>query len=164
MIRILKLKTNSRPSCNRVRVEPRTNRPLLTCWCVALCLLPVLVGCDDRPRRVEVSGKVLIDGEPVPYGSVTFVPEGQRPSAGKLDENGNFTLTCFDGGDGTVLGTHRVQISSSDLRGKSVKWYAPREYSDFRTSGITIEVTEPVDDLVIELTWGGKKPGGRKRK
>src|SRR5689334_12282719 len=63
---------------------------------VAIVLL--IAGCgDERPRRVAVSGTVLIDGKPLTYGDLKFVPEGARPSYGKLDSNGHFTLSCYDG-------------------------------------------------------------------
>lgn len=124
----------------------------------ALCCLST--GCGDgRPTRVKVSGKVLIDGKPLTHGNIKFVPEGARPSAGKIDENGNFTLTCYDGNDGIIPGTHRVQISASEiLSGSKVKWHAPRKYSDHLKSGLSFEITEPTDDLTIELTWDGGKP------
>jgi len=129
-----------------------------------IVLLAATVGCGDgRPKRVAVSGQVLIDGDPIPGGSIRFVPEGDRPAAAEIDEQGHFTLRCYDGEDGAVIGTHRVQVAARTIAGgKKVEWYAPKKYSDFRSSGLTVEVTEPVDDLVIELTWDGKKPRGRR--
>lgn len=124
-----------------------------------LCLLLLVVGCSDgRPTRVPVSGQVTIDGEPLTKGSVRFVPEGARPSAGALDAEGRFTLTCYDGEDGAVLGTHRVQVSASQIVGaEKVIWHAPTKYADFRSSGLTVEVSEPTDSVVIGLTWAGEK-------
>jgi hypothetical protein len=117
-------------------------------------------GCgDNRPERVTVSGQVLIDGQPLTGGNVKFVPDGSRPSSGKLDAAGTFKLTCYDGGDGVVPGRHRVQISAMEvLSASKVKWLAPPKYADFRTSGLEFEITEPTDDLTIELTWDGGKP------
>lgn len=125
----------------------------------AFCLVAAL-GCGDgRPARVAVSGKVLIDGQPLTQGIVQFVPVGTRPSAGKLDQEGKFTLTCFDGDDGIVPGTHKVMIAAKEIISESkVKWLAPPKYADFRTSGLSFEITEPTDDLTIELTWDGGKP------
>lgn len=123
-------------------------------------LILLSAGCGDgRPARVTVSGQVLIDGKPLQQGNIKFVPEGARPSAGTIDENGRFTLTCFDGNDGVIPGTHRVQISASEILDNSkVKWWAPRKYSDFRTSELEFVINEPTDDLTIELTWDGGKP------
>ena len=118
------------------------------------------VGCSDgRPARVTVSGQVLIDGAPLSQGNIKFVPEGARPSAGIIAEDGRFTLTCYDGNDGVVPGTHRVQVSASEILGESkVKWWAPKKYCDFRKSELTFEIMEPTDDLKVELTWDGGKP------
>lgn len=53
-------------------------------------------GCGDgRPERVPISGQVLLDGQPLTYGYVRFVPEGARASGGGLDENGRFVLGCL---------------------------------------------------------------------
>lgn len=129
---------------------------------LAICLAATgsLVGCGDgRPTRVAVSGKVLIDGKPLTTGIVQFVPEGTRPAAGKIDAEGRFTLTSYDGGDGVVLGKHRVMVSAKEMVGESkAKWLAPPKYADFRKSGLVFEITEPTDDLTIELTWDGGQP------
>jgi len=123
-----------------------------------LLLLVLVVGCDSRPERVPVAGVVLIDGQPLTSGNIKFVPKNGRPSAGKIDADGHFNLTCYDGNDGALLGTHRVQISSNRIISDSkIEWYAPQNYADFRTSGIEVEVTEPVEDLKIELNWGDRK-------
>jgi hypothetical protein len=127
----------------------------------SLCALAVCValgGCDRRPERVPVAGVVLIDGEPLKSGNIKFVPQNGRPSAGKIGADGHFNLTCYDGNDGALLGTHRVQVSSNRIiSDRKIEWYAPKDYADFRTSGIEINVSEPVENLKIELNWGGRK-------
>lgn len=126
--------------------------------CFVLVLLVATLGCSDgRPKRVPISGQVLIDGEPIKAGSIRFVPDGARPSASDLDAEGRFTLRCFEENDGAVIGTHRVEVAAREIIGESVRWYAPKEYSDYRSSGLTVEVKEPNDALVIDLTWKGKK-------
>jgi len=129
-------------------------------WRLIAAAALVASGCGDkRPDRVQVSGHVLIDGQPLTVGNVKFVPSGARASSGTLDGEGKFKLTCYDGGDGAVPGRHRVQISSMEVISASkVKWLAPPKYADFRTSGLEFEITEPTDDLKIELTWDGGKP------
>jgi len=127
---------------------------------VPVFILIALTGCSDgRPTRVIVSGKVLIDGEPLRKGIVQFVSEGSRPSAGKLDKEGRFTLSCYEINDGIVPGTHQVMISAKEVLSESkVRWLAPPKYADYRKSGLSFEITEPTDDLTIEITWGGGKP------
>lgn len=134
-------------------------------WATLLLLaIATSTGCwDGRPKRVPISGVVKVDGEIVPSGEVMFVPTGTRPSSGKIDADGRFTLQCFDGGDGAVLGTHRVQVFACEYTNKGAEWYAPKKYASFRTSGLTHEVTEADDDVVIELTWEGAKRPKKKR-
>lgn len=131
-------------------------------WQTILLLAVVALawGCGDgRPTRVKVSGQVLIDGQPLTVGNIKFVPEGSRPSSAQLNAEGRFTLTCYDGDDGVVPGKHRVQISSMEIiDGSKVKWFAPRKYADFRSSKLEYEITEPTENLKIELTWDGGKP------
>jgi hypothetical protein len=119
-----------------------------------------LAGCgDDRPTRVKVSGQVLIDGQPLTFGHVRFVPKGARPSEGSLDENGRFTLTCYDGEDGAVPGVHRVEVAAGEpLSSTQMRWHAPKKYADFSTSGLEQEITGDTDSVVIELHGDGGKP------
>ena len=139
------------------------NQDVLVRWMLltvglAACLASVSGCSDGRPKRVKVSGTVTIDGQPLTRGNVKFVPSGGRPSSGKLDEQGRFTLTCYDGNDGAIPGRHRVQIAASRIiSDRKIEWFAPRKYADFRRSGIEIEIEQNTDDLVIELEWGKKK-------
>ena len=122
--------------------------------------LPLLAGCgEQRPTRVSVSGQVLIDGEPLTFGHIRFIPKGARPSEGKLDEDGRFTLTCYDDKDGAVLGVHKIEVSASEpLSPTQIRWHAPKKYANFMTSDLQQEITGATDDVVIRLTWDGGKP------
>jgi hypothetical protein len=119
-----------------------------------------VIGCGDgRPERLPVSGQVLIDGQPLTYGYIRFVPEGARPSGGKLDEQGRFTLSCYGENDGIIPGVHRVEVDASEsISSKKIKWHTPKKYFRYTTSGLEQTITEPTDSLVIELTWDGGKP------
>lgn len=128
---------------------------LLSLWLAGAC------GCSDgRPDRVAVSGKVLIDGTPVTRGSIKFVPEHGRPSFGSIGADGSFTLTCYDGADGALPGRHRVQVDANrPISEKKMEIFTPKRYADFRTSGIEVEISKPVRDVTIELTWGKERKG-----
>ncbi len=127
---------------------------------LGIALLSLLVGCSDgRPGRVKASGYVTIDGSPLKYGSVLFVPDKGRPAAGGLDSEGHFVLTCFEPEDGIVPGKYRVQIKGTEPIGENAqRWHAPMKYADVRTSGIVREIDGPIDSLLFELTWDGGKP------
>ena len=124
--------------------------------CVAFLALG---GCDSRPKRVPVTGKVLIDGQPLKYGTVIFMPKNGRQSTGPLDENGNFTLTCYDPNDGALVGTHDVTILAGEaINNTTTKFYAPQKYADRKTSGLTQEIKPSNEPVVINLTWKGSPP------
>jgi hypothetical protein len=108
---------------------------------------------------VPVSGRVLIDGEPVEHGNIRIFPQDERAASGKLGPDGRFELTTYEKGDGCVLGTHAVTVNALEpIDANSQRWHAPEKYRNVETSGLTLEVTEATDNAVIELTWSGGKP------
>src|SRR5262245_26676316 len=98
----------------------------LSRFVVLVALWICTVGCGDgRPARVPVSGKVLIDGQPLKVGYIRFVPTGTRASGGSIDAKGRFTLMCFDPADGAVPGKHQVEVlASENLSRTQTKWHA----------------------------------------
>jgi hypothetical protein len=129
------------------------------CFFAAFACLAI-VGCgESRPKRVPVAGTVLIDGAPLTMGSVMFVHPDSRPSAGMIDSNGCFHLSCYEPGDGAVIGKHQVKVTACQaINDRSSRWLAPKKYADTSSSGIEIEITEPKDDVTINLSWDGGKP------
>jgi hypothetical protein len=142
----------ARPQASRTELSRRAA-------ILAAAILPCL-GCDDgRAERVPVSGQVLIDGKPLNYGYVRFVPTGSRPSGGYLDQEGRFTLGCFEKDDGAIPGEHQVEINAGEsISSTEWFWHAPKKYRSYRTSGLSQTITEPTDSLVFNLTWDGGKP------
>jgi hypothetical protein len=127
---------------------------------VALALA-TLAGCgDDRPKRVPISGRVLIDGKPLETGVIRLIPADARPATGTIGGDGRFTLGTFMSDDGCVVGKHQVAvIANKPLNDLAIQWYAPKKYSRPETSGLAeIEIAGPRDDLEIRLSWEGGKP------
>jgi len=139
-------------------VHPFSNRAGKIGW--SICAVLSLAGCGDgRPARVPVSGTVVIDGQPLTCGSISFIQSGTRPAAGPIGSDGRFTLTCFEAGDGAIPGHYRVAVAGLEpVNERTNRWHAPKRYSDPSTSGIEVEITEPIEDLKIEITWDGGKP------
>lgn len=119
-----------------------------------------MIGCGDgRPARVPISGQVLIDGQPLTFGSIRFVPSAGRASYGDLDKQGRFVMTCFGENDGVLLGKHRIEVAACEiLSATKTKWHAPKKYSNFATSPLTEDVSTASESLVIKLSWDGGKP------
>lgn len=131
---------------------------IVTCLALAGVLL-ASSGCDSRPTRVPVAGRVLIDGQPLTTGFVRVIPENDRPATGEIGPDGRFVLTTFEGEDGCVLGTHRVEIIAKQSQGyTAIKWLTPQKYQDATTSGLTITVEKPQENWEIQLSWDGEKP------
>ena len=138
---------------------------LRNCSCTVVGLAfwtTLLAGCGDgRPERHKVSGQVLIDGQPLTFGTVLIVPKDERRSVGELGPDGRFTLSSYEdeGSDGCVPGTHQVAVVAVEpLTPSTQRWHAPKKYIDAETSGLTCEITGPTDSLVINLSWEGGKP------
>jgi hypothetical protein len=142
----------------------------LACCCLSLELLTLMVGCGKNPRaaeHVEVSGKVLFQGKPLPGGQVTFVAvNGGFASSGTIDENGNYKINA-PVGEVEIGVTNRMLQSirrpkalphpekagvkeSQPMKGQWVK--IPSHYEDPHTSGLTYTVKSEPQTHDIELS------------
>jgi hypothetical protein len=94
-----------------------STRSLSSALAVSLVLLAL--GCGDDgglARRYAVSGKVIYKGAPVNKGAISFVPttaEG-RGAAGQI-EDGHYSLTTLDPGDGAIPGKYKVTLDDRQL-------------------------------------------------
>lgn len=140
------------------RRKGRHSRLLLS----AILALPLLLttGCGDgRPKRVEVSGKVLVDGKPMQYGIIQVLPPGHRAATGTIQPDGSFTLGCYEKDDGCVPGTHPVRVDGREPLGLTkTKWHAPKHFAFPGTSRVNVTIDAPTEELVVELSSGSKKP------
>ena len=132
------------------------------CALASWAVLPLAMACgcgDARPERVPVSGRVLIDGQPLEFGTVRFISPKHRPAGAKLEKGGQFSLSTYELGDGCVLGEHAVTVMGMEQVNKRTRrWHAPKKYCAPSTSELTANITEETDALEFNLTWEGKKP------
>src|SRR4051812_29146225 len=91
-----------------------------------LIALIALSGCGDgRPKRVPVSGKVVIDSQPLTNGSIVFIPEHGRQAFGNLDKDGHFILSCYASNDGAALGKYKIRVLAlENLSETTLKYHA----------------------------------------
>jgi hypothetical protein len=116
--------------------------------CVGLFVVAAL-GCDSGPRLASVSGKVTLDGKPLPKATVTFVPIGKvneasgKTAGGVTDAEGHYELTYSDGRPGCVVAKCRIHITTATVENpddrdgaqflKKVRDKVPAKYSSVKT-------------------------------
>jgi len=142
---------------------PRCNLVRSALSVTALITLAAWAGCGSGGREtVEVKGAVTLDGQPVAEAAVMFSgPEGGSPTTAKSDASGNFTVRA-------VPGLNNVAVSKTETSGGApaqddgtmpadggsvqVKALVPAKYSDFRNSGLTVDVASGMAPVRLELT------------
>jgi len=86
---------------------------------IACAVLVAIIGCSGGPKRpptVKVTGKVTMNGTPVPGATVSFqsTAPGGRAAVGITDGAGQYVLTTFEAGDGAIAGDYGVAIVKSE--------------------------------------------------
>jgi hypothetical protein len=80
-----------------------------------------LSGCGSGQdyELAPISGRVTLDGRPIPYTTVVFLPQASTDvpnpgpgSTAKCDDEGHYVLKTIRGEAGAVVGMHTVKISS----------------------------------------------------
>lgn len=107
-------------------------------------------GCGPTPPTVPVSGKVTLDGKPLPKAHVHFEPvNDDTPSEGETDANGRYKLILEGrhGFEGALLGKHKVVI------------YTREEDPKYGPSGkVPVKYHDGTEPLFFEV-----KPGGTEK-
>jgi hypothetical protein len=126
----------------------------IICGIFSCCI--AVAGCDSGPTLVPISGQVNIDGKPLEQGVVMVWVKDYRPSCGAIGKDGRFELMTHSPGDGCVKGDHGVTVTSEvGLKGDATQHFIPERYRNPQASGLSVTVSEPKDDWVIDLTWKG---------
>ena len=106
-------------------------------------------GCKDPGEKLyPVSGKLLVDGKPVPAGNVTFYPDGNKGNEtlhqpmSVIDADGRFELLVPGGRKGAPAGWYKVVVYAVDdpQPGKPNKYFVHKEYTDVETTPLKVEV------------------------
>ncbi len=95
-----------------------------------------------------------MDGKPLAEAMVNFTPDNGRPSVGKTDAEGNYSLRYNDDVEGAAIGTHVVQIvkipSGTPTRENYSQMQIPAKYN-FQ-SELKAEVKEGENSINFDLT------------
>ncbi len=105
---------------------------------VGLCF--ALNGCGRRgdysgPQRYPVSGNVTVDGQPLDWGSISFIPagaDGQRVSGGPIAD-GAYAVPEEMGAN---AGQYRVEIRWAKKTGRKLRDPDSGELRDERKEGL----------------------------
>jgi hypothetical protein len=138
----------------------------LAAACVGVAAAILLsAGCSKGPAVAPVSGKVLYNGEPLPYGSIMFQPASGQPAGAAIEPDGTFRLSTFSEFDGAIIGPHKVKVTCYTSQRPSEKaqkkvgeatlgqLLIPLQYTFLDQSGLTATVpAEGAGSLVFELT------------
>jgi hypothetical protein len=120
---------------------------------IACVLFLALVGCARRdytgPKQFPLTGRVTYDGQPIDWGSISFLPlgENQRVSGG-LIENGTYTVPEAKGAN---AGKYRVEISWLKLTGKKYRDPDSGEMLDARQEALPPRF-HAQSELSVEVT------------
>ncbi|UUO07425.1 hypothetical protein M4951_03730 [Blastopirellula sp. J2-11] len=148
----------------------RVRFAMLLIWIVAV------VGCGravdpNRPKMVPVKAIVTYKGEPVEKATVTFGEAELRGAVGNTDSRGEVKLWTFDPGDGVIPGPYSVAIRKLEVLALpdpdsvtpaeynrlsremnaalsgTPRHLLPKRYSSEKTSGLTVEVMDPGENV-----------------
>jgi len=139
---------------------------------IVLCFA-VLTGCGNSTgAQAPVTGKVMMGGQPVTGGVISFVPQAVegatevsgRPASGAVKADGSFSLNTNGVDDGAVIGKHRVTYSPPVIpwEPKSPTGNAPAPqppkspYNGAVPTTTELEVKPGPNDFTIELQVAGR--------
>lgn len=153
---------NARPNAYRTARAMQAGLAMLV-----TCQFAFAAGCGRAgPRPVPVSGRVLLDGQPVRGGYIRVVPQEGRAAGGRIDNDGRFTLSTHTENDGCLPGTHAVEVAVGEIFGDESLGISPppvdaaalRHYADIETSGLQVTIDGPTDALLIDLPSANVRP------
>jgi hypothetical protein len=96
------------------------------CWGAYFLSTQIIVGKGNLPPLGSVSGKVTMNGKPLPNASIRFIPlddegrnerKGASVAMGLTDDAGRYRLLYVKDTYGAAIGKNRVQIQAKDGAG-----------------------------------------------
>lgn len=101
----------------RVSKCSRPSRPAVRFTALAAAsVLASILGCG-RSDMGSVTGKVTLDGQPLPDAFLEFAPTGDKgsPSSGRTDAAGEYELMFSRDTSGAFIGPNRVRITTREI-------------------------------------------------
>lgn len=133
--------------------------------------LTLLLGCGGGapkvvlPETVPVTGTIKLDGNPLAYSTVMFVPTGMTKGIdciGNTDDSGNYTLKQVRGKDGAPPGEYKVVVSLLK-KGDGTPAMKPGAEQKEGEGGVVVESLKPwySDPLQTQLKATVPAGGGK---
>ncbi len=98
-------------------------RCVLSRWAFLLFILAA-AGCGGESfQRTDLSGNVMFDGRPVPYGQIRFTPDKSKQHSGPQGyaEIVNGRYDTARSGQGILPGPHHVNVTAYDEKPRRVE-------------------------------------------
>jgi hypothetical protein len=123
----------------------QSSRVLAAVLCVGM-----VAGCSGPASPQTVSGKVTLDGAPLPAASLTMVPKDESitdpairgPFVGKTDDQGEFSIGPInEPGGGAPAGAYKLTITTAFVEAFDENSVVPAErIPEPHRSGVDFEV------------------------
>lgn len=120
-----------------------------------------LAGCSNGdPNLGQVTGRVTLDGQPLPRARIVFQPsDGKSPPSNSItDDEGRYVMRFNRRLDGAVVGQHSIRITTgrrgTEDRPKREKERIPTKYNV--DSELVREVKSGSQEFNFELEGKGK--------
>ena len=128
---------------------------------VILALLLSSAGCGGGaggPALGTVTGKVMLDGQPVQKATIIFTPESGPPSYGGTNAQGEYTMMFTADKAGAAVGKHTMTLEAGsqavDDNGKPLPdqqiTKIPKKYTT-KAGGLTAEVKAGANTFDFKL-------------
>jgi hypothetical protein len=136
-------------------------RSMIVFGMLSLALLSQ-TGCS-KPKipTGEVTGKITINGKPVPGLFISFVPQEKiRPAMGKTDAAGNYRAQFVAKQSGVPLGPCVAQFSL--YHGEGTRNYLPAKFNEqaSKIPELNLNITEVGLVFDYDIKYDGELPPG----
>ncbi len=134
-------------------------------WCVLIPVLVAVIGCGGSQPVPRVQGRITINGNPLPGGTIVFEPDVQKGNTSKyelraqIDPANPGIYELKSDGDAVTPGWYRVAIFAIESPNRMTPpvWLADQRYANVKTSGLSVEVVANASDGAydFDLKRGG---------
>jgi hypothetical protein len=108
---------------------------------LVVAVLGLFIGCGPGgPELGRVTGKVTLDGKPVPNAMITYYPQfAGSTSYGVTDQDGNYKMKYTDSDEGAMVGKFHVGIQTKRMTREDMPdGMKPEEFNKLASSFVEL--------------------------